>query len=257
MTTKRLSGTKEWAEHSVNCYLGCPHNCRYCYAREAAVRRGLVKWEDWKTPRLNAKAAERRYPKFPGRVMFPTTHDITLANLGACYAVLRSLVDAGNSVLVVTKPHWDCIEELCHRFGRRELTFRFTIGSADSSTLAYWEPGAPSFPERLACLAYAHSRGFLTGVSIEPCLNMYRIIALVDLVSPFVTDTIWVGLLNKAKARVRLETDDDRRQLDAVLDRQTKGVVASVHAALAVNPKVRWKDSVRQLLGLPAATQPE
>ncbi len=27
----QITGTKEWAANNVNCILGCPHNCRYCY----------------------------------------------------------------------------------------------------------------------------------------------------------------------------------------------------------------------------------
>ena len=33
MSSKPVSGTKEWACHNVNCYNGCRHDCLYCYAK--------------------------------------------------------------------------------------------------------------------------------------------------------------------------------------------------------------------------------
>jgi len=259
--SKHLTGTREWAEHSVNCYLGCPHDCRYCYAREAAVRRKLTTWEDWKTPRANMRAVKRRYGPMPGRVMFPTTHDITPTMLPECMTVLRNLLTAGNEVLVTSKPHLRCIEWICRDFGgcayRPLLEFRFTITSGSDQQLAYWEPGAPSLADRYAALAYAKAAGWRTSVSIEPCLDWPGVEKLIRLVEPQVTGTIWIGLLNRPKARVRLVTPQDHHELEYVLSGQTPGRVRAVWERNKGNPKLRWKDSVRRMLGLPAAMEPE
>lgn len=37
-TTKSKTGTREWAVATVNILDGCPHGCRYCYARAMAMR---------------------------------------------------------------------------------------------------------------------------------------------------------------------------------------------------------------------------
>jgi DNA repair photolyase len=37
------SGTKEWADHNVNCIRGCSNDCRYCYAKIMAKRFGRCK----------------------------------------------------------------------------------------------------------------------------------------------------------------------------------------------------------------------
>ena len=37
-----IRGTKEWAVAEINCSIGCPHDCRYCYARVAALDKGLI-----------------------------------------------------------------------------------------------------------------------------------------------------------------------------------------------------------------------
>jgi len=258
---KRLTGTREWAQHSVNCYLGCPHDCRYCYAREAAVRRKLTTWEDWKTPRANMRAVHRRYGLMPGRVMFPTTHDITPTMLPECMTVLQKLLEAGNEVLVTSKPHLGCIKWICRDLAgcgyRPLLEFRFTITSGSDQQLEYWEPGAPRLAERYAALAHAKAAGWRTSVSIEPCLDLRDVHNLIELVEPHVTGTIWIGLLNRPKQRVRVTCEKDREELDYVLSGQTRERVTAVYARLADNPKLRWKDSVRRLLGLPPATEPE
>lgn len=34
---KKISGTKEWAVHSLNCINGCSHDCHYCVSPETLV----------------------------------------------------------------------------------------------------------------------------------------------------------------------------------------------------------------------------
>jgi DNA repair photolyase len=34
---KKISGTKEWASHVVNCITGCEHNCRYCVSPDTII----------------------------------------------------------------------------------------------------------------------------------------------------------------------------------------------------------------------------
>jgi len=42
MMGKRRTGTREWSQHSANLFLGCEHDCRYCYARCSALRFGRI-----------------------------------------------------------------------------------------------------------------------------------------------------------------------------------------------------------------------
>ena len=128
----RISGTKEWADREYNCYIGCEHNCRYCYARAGMVRRKQVESAAaWARPKVRPKQVARRMGKIAKRAfMFPTTHDITPRNLKTCMIVLQHLLDGGNRVLIVSKPHLDCIKTICKTFADRRdmILFRFTIG---------------------------------------------------------------------------------------------------------------------------------
>ena len=167
--TTRITGTREWAETNINCVLGCPHCCRYCYARANAVRFGQITRHDrWgrgyhrlSTGFRNRQREGLRWPHYGGRVMFPSSHDITPHFLVECLEVIDGLLDAGNRLLIVSKPHFQCIDALCHRYERRlqrsAITLRFSITARDDRILRYWEPGAPPYAERLACLKMAEA----------------------------------------------------------------------------------------------------
>src|ERR1039457_4031334 len=87
------------------------------------------------------------------------------------------------------------------------ILFRFSIGAMDDSILGYWEPGAPTFSERLSCLQYAHAQGYATSVSCEPLLDAPGAIALFDALEPYVTNSIWIGKMNEMLRRAAPGTD--------------------------------------------------
>ena len=257
MSRPKRTGTREWSAASANCRLGCAHGCLYCYGRELALRFGrIATGEDWARERPDAKARipHTRLPK--GRVMFPTTHDITPENLEECLAALRTILGAGNDVLVVSKPHVACIRRLCEEFAgvRDQITFRFTIGMLDDAIRWFWEPDAPAVGERLKALRLAHGYGFRTSVSCEPLLEPERAAELVATVEANVTDTVWIGAANHLRRRTAwvqnaaaLGLEREIRRLEAW---QRPEIMQRVWEALRDHPKVRWKDSYREALGL-------
>lgn len=190
-------GTKEWADSNVNCYFGCSNNCRYCYAKKMAIRFKRKTEEAWKFMEPNQKAIEKGYSKRKGRVMFPTSHDITLESLSGCLKVLKKLLDADNEILITTKPNLSCIKIICNEFFKKKhlIQFRFTITSLNDDLLLFWEPNAPKFGERLNSLIHAYKRGYKTSISIEPFLDEDPF-TLVDKLIPYVTESIWIGRMN-------------------------------------------------------------
>ena len=252
------TGTREWAEHSFNCQVGCELGCLYCYAREQALRFGRIAGpREWTRPvfsdRRTILVAARK--KYAGRVMFPTRHDITPLNLNWCMQVLEALLAAGNQILVVTKAHLDCVREVCALFNlhRDQLVFRFTIGTPFSEVLARWEPAAPTISERLQALRYAFCLGFRTSVSAEPLLAPWAVRRLVEEVSPLVRDTIWIGAANHLKRRMAWCNRSGRydRQIADLLEWQTPAGIRSVARIVRRFKKVRFKESYRKVLGLP------
>jgi len=189
--------------------------------------------------------------------MFPTTHDITPPVLDACLTVIRNLLAAGNRILVVSKPHLDCISEICRVFrtAKEQLLFRFTIGADQDGILGYWEPGAPGFDERLLSLEYAFEEGFETSVSVEPMLDANNVDRLVRTLKTFVSDSIWIGKMNGIPHRLRIENDADREQMERIAGAQADDRIAAIYGSLKGEPKVKWKESIKKVVGLEVPTE--
>lgn len=256
MERKNVSGTKEWAVRNVNCCEGCSNNCRYCYARHFAVDRfHRLAETEWPKMRIREEEANKRHRKYPGRVMFPTSHDVTPEVLDACLAVLHNLLEAGNEVLIVSKPHLECIRAICTQYEgyTGQILFRFTITADDDALLKYWEPGAPAFEERMACLRLACEQGFTTSISIEPMLDSPNVVRLVEKLAPWVTHTVWIGKMNQVETRIKVRTDEDHQAVARIKDGQTDEQIREIYRALRDNPKIRWKESVKKVVGLELA----
>lgn len=253
MPEKPATGTREWAEHRCNVDIGCPNRCDYCYAQAMAIQYGRATAASWACPRPNKSKVPTR--KLSGRVMMPTTHDIHPGNLERCLAALRTMLAAGNEVLIVSKPRMEAITVLCRELAqyRDRLTFRFTIGARSNLTLRAWEPDAPSYMERKWCLSLAHGLGFKVGVSCEPMLEttVEGMLGLVDALAPHVTDELWIGRANMLKARVSMNRPGDAiamyhaQTLEAAWPDEK---VMELYRALKDNPVVRWKDSIRKVV---------
>lgn len=265
MTQQTKTGTREWSKFSVNCQNGCGHRCRYCYARADALRRKQVKTaNDWGTTyrKIRPKDVSKRRKNLNGRVMFPTTHDIEPEFLGECLTVLRKLLEAGNEVLIVSKPHLECVKAICTELKtfREQVTFRFSIGALDNSILEYWEPGAPSLRERCHSLEWVAYRDWKTSVSCEPYLDApSRARRLYKYLEAVVTDTIWFGKLNHTRTRCPDASEGAILQIE---NWQTNDAVREVYESLEDEPKVRWKDSYQAVfarlgIAVPKPTETE
>ena len=246
------TGTKEWSEHSVNFGRGCVHNCEYCYARSMALRFGRIKnREDWALEVVDMAKVRQRRLAVIGITMFPTTHDVSPTYLPHALTVLEKILKAGNKVLIVSKPHLECVKELCARFGqyRGNILFRFTIGTLNPEVSKFWEPGAPLPEERLQSLAYAYGEGFETSVSGEPMLlgtdDAMHTFAGVE---QYVTQAIWLGKLNKARQRIDMTRPELVEAVVEIERLQADKEIERLYDALKGHPKVQWKDSIKKVM---------
>ena len=123
------------------------------------------------------------------------------------------LLEAGNEVLIVSKPWPECISYICKNFKdyKDQIVFRFTVGAIDNSILSFWEPGAPSYEKRKESLMVAYNLGFSTSLSLEPILDTANIDSLIDDLIPYVTGSIWIGKMNRIRHQVRI-TDKEVEQ---------------------------------------------
>jgi len=245
------SGTREWADRNINCIKGCSNNCRYCYAKLIAKRFGRCTEDTWKEMKIRSDIVNKRFGKYAGRVMFPSSHDITDAPgvKEACFIVIQKLLEAGNDLLITTKPRLSITKDIIKTFGSFEsqLQFRFTITSKDNLLLSFWEPSAPTFEERFGSLKYAYEAGFKTSVSIEPFLD-YDPRGLIEIVSPFITESVWLGPMNYIP-RKGISTQNEQ-YYEEIRERSDTHRLRAIFEDLKEVPKIRFKDSMVNRLGL-------
>ena len=254
---KITSGTKEWADYNVNCFKGCHNNCRYCYAKVMAKRFGRCTENTWKKMQVRKDILNKTFRKYNGRVMFPSSHDIIDEPRvkQVCFDVIQKLLEADNEVLITTKPSYNVTKEIINRFEpfRGQIQFRFTITSKNDRLLSFWEPNAPLFKERLNSLKYAFENDFKTSVSIEPFLD-YKPQELVEKISPFITESVWVGPMNYiARSNIKKR---DASQYEETRKNYEVTNLTRIYEDLKNKPLIRFKDSMAIRLHLPTVHNP-
>lgn len=245
-------GAGEWAEYRCNFGQGCSHGCLYCYAENmAVVRFGRVESSEAWRDEVIKEMKTNNCKKYDGSIMFPTSHDISTTYLSVYRCHLFNILNAGNSVVIVSKPHRECIEAICREFSlfRDKMLFRFTIGGLNDEVMRHWEPGAPTLPERLDCLRYAFENGYNTSVSAEPMLcGREEAEKLYYTVVPYVTKDIWFGKMKYIGGLKNNLNPVIADQAKAILESQSTDEILRLVDALKDLPKVAWKDSIKELM---------
>jgi len=242
-------GTYEWSEKTINFITGCKNDCRYCYAKCMGIRYNRNTSENWKDEVVRERELSKSIPRYNGTVMFPSSHDITPEHLNESIIMLKNILKSGNQVLIVSKPHLECIQRICESFtdNKDRILFRFTIGSTDSDILRFWETNAPSYEERLESLKLAYMMGYQTSISSEPLLDR-NVDDLINQQIPYVTDSIWIGKPNKLLYRTRMNGWGDietvercHELLEWINDPE---FIMDLYSRYKDNPLIRWKDSI-------------
>jgi DNA repair photolyase len=111
----------------------------------------------------------------------------------------------------------------------------------DDDILSFWEPNAPKYRERKACLAYARNRGFRTSVSMEPMLDTPNIESMIKDLEPLVKEDIWLGPMNHLN-QIKKRTDERLMQEIGIIENnQRKEMLAAIYNTYKGNPKIKWK----------------
>ena len=245
------TGSREWSECVGDFQVGCSYNCLYCYARDMAIRWNKIKSRDeWPDEKIRWWTVNEKWAKRPGVVMAPTLHDITPHNIDAAVIFLTNILDAGNKVLVMSKPNPECIETICQKFERfkDQILFRFTINTTDDNVSKFWEPGAPLPGERIEALKTACCSGYQTSVSMEPMLGGADMaIQTYHAVIPYVTDTVWIGLMNWNRIREE-STPEIMRAMREIQYLQRESELLRLMDALQDQPKVHFRYSIKEVI---------
>ncbi|MFA5790652.1 MAG: hypothetical protein WC976_06300 [Caldisericia bacterium] len=248
-----LTGTGEWAGYGSNIFFGCKNNCKYCYARASALRfKKISNSTEWEQMTLNKNEANAIPRKLDRPFMFPTSHDILSEHIGVVTDYLTRWLSVGNKVLIVTKPHLECVKVLCRELEsfKSQILFRFTIGTLDERISTFWEPGATLPSERTQSLRYTFEKGFATSISAEPMLcSVEKARDMFYCLESLITDTIWFGKMNKISKRVHV-SPQDMKYVELIKAQQTDDNIRKLYYMLKLEPKVMWKDSIKAVLGI-------
>ncbi len=258
MSKNKVFGAHEWADKTANCINGCKHDCKYCYSKSMAIRFKRKTPKNWKNEEIREQQLNKKFGKHSGSYMYPSSHDIHPDNLDENIKFLNNLLISGNQILIVSKPHLICIKTICKKFikYKKQILFRFTIGSADSEVLKFWEPGAPDFEERLKCLKFAYDKGFETSISCEPMLDD-KIYMVIDKVLSFTTDAVWLGKANFLLGRLKMNGHKDKKSIkkaEELIKWQSDENIIPLYNKYKDNPKIKWKESIKKVVGLDLLT---
>jgi hypothetical protein len=250
-SVKDLSGV-QWSMHIHNIIKKesqCPNACRYCYM--IGIRRRF--WgapapstSDMEDIEIDDARVAKKWSTRSARklIMMPSSHDIFPSFLAQFIAQARTILTAGHSLLIVTKPRMDCIPAIDDALAefRDRIIYRLTITAMTPSYLEFWEPRAPSFDERFNVLPTLHERGCLTSVSIEPMLEDPR--RLIAILRPFITETIWVGTMSGKQDC----SDDERKRLAALATPQALRALVFdlIGPDPAIDTRIRFKTHIME-----------
>lgn len=159
-------------DYVINPYVGCPHNCVYCYAEFMRKFTGHTEpWGDF----LDVKCCEcplKPAALFHAKVLLCSATDAYNPyekEYQLTRKLLNQLIFCQADVRILTKSSLVVRDlDLLKQLYRCEVGFSFSSVDEDFCQLA--EPGASSVAERLEALKQIHASGLTTAVMAAPLL---------------------------------------------------------------------------------------
>lgn len=176
---------REYSPLALNIYLGCTHECLYCYAPRVRHQ----KPEDYyapPNPRNDiAKKLDAELSKRP-----PVRNQVLLSFIGDAYCeaidqneatrnCLEVLLHHHVPVAILTKGGSRCLKDIdiFKKFGEH-IQIGTTLTFDNDADSLYWEKGAALPDERLEMLKVLHENGVKTFASFEPVIDIKQSLAL-------------------------------------------------------------------------------
>ncbi len=172
---KAILSKSQVYDYALNAYVGCGHNCVYCYARFMKRFTGHKEpWGEFVDVKINAAGllAREIRKKGKGTVWISGVCD-AYQPLEERYVLTRRcleiLVENGWPVVIQTKSSLVLRDiKILKRATGSEVGF--TITTADERLRRIFEPGAPPIKKRIKALGILHAEGIRTYVMVAPML---------------------------------------------------------------------------------------
>lgn len=172
---KNILSPSKIFSYALNPYLGCEHDCKYCYARFMKRFTGhKEKWGEFVDVKINApellikEIRKRRV----GRVWVSGVCD-PYQPIEAKYELTKECLE------ILARKDWPVtiqtkspliLRDLQVLKKFKELEVGFTITTAAEEIRKIFEPNSPAIAERLAALAQLHAAGIKTFAMVAPLL---------------------------------------------------------------------------------------
>ena len=183
LNAKTVLSRSKVLDYTINPYVGCEHNCTYCYARFIKRFTGhRENWGEFVDVKINVPSLLQReiWKKKIGRVWISGLCD-PYQPLEKEYELTRRCLEIllrhSWPVTIQTKSPLVLRDiELLKRFSTLEVTFSIATGNEDIRRL--FEPSSPTLRERIEALEKLRSEGIKTSVMIAPMLPEAESLAL-------------------------------------------------------------------------------
>lgn len=195
---------REYSPLALNLYLGCTHNCKYCYA-PSCIQKSRENYFKVPEPRKNIlenleKQLKKEVPK--EQILLSFVGDVyceTSDNNETTRQVLEMLLKYKAPVAILTKGGKRCLKDLdiFKKFGEH-ITIGATLTFDNDKDSLEWESGGAVPSERLEALKILHEEGIKTFASFEPVIIPEQSINLIKQSLDFI-DVYKIGKINNYK----------------------------------------------------------
>jgi DNA repair photolyase len=170
---KSILSKSQIYDYALNPYVGCEHDCVYCYAKFVKRFTGHAeRWGEFVDAKINAPEllAQEVKKKRVGRVWISGVCD-AYQPLEKRYKLTRRCIDIlienGWPITIQTKSDL-VLRDIDILKRARNAEVGFTITTADEKIRKIFEPGAPPSSRRIEALASLHAEGIKTFAMIAP-----------------------------------------------------------------------------------------
>jgi len=191
-TKTKLPGS-DWA---INQYVGCEHNCSYCYAKFMSRWKKHGKWGSWVEVKINAPELVKNR-LVDGWIFMSSVSDAYQPiekKLKLTRKILENL-DKRSQISILTKSNLVTRDiDLIKQFKKAEIGF--TINSFKGKEKELFEPSSPTSEERIEALKKLHENGITTYAFVSPIVP--GLIDIEDIIAKTkdCADYYWFEMMN-------------------------------------------------------------
>jgi len=201
---KSLLNKSGLADYCINCYTGCSHGCRYCYARfMKKYTKHSEPWGEFVDVKINAPDVLRRelYKKPKGSVFLSSVCD-AYQPLEEKYRltrkVLMELLREQWPIVVQTKSPLILRDlDLLKQF--KDVEVGFTVTTLDEDVCKTFEPRVSHGEERVQALKQIHKAGIKTYAFLGPMFPILiekELDKMIKTLAEIPVDYIWIDKLS-------------------------------------------------------------